>query len=112
MANNVQYKLDNRLPAVNSNEYWMFRKQHPAPNTKGITHAKFIVPFIAEQMIKAKIERTAENIWGFIRKTLDNKETANLSAGSQNRQLLQYLGQLDDKGISAVINKISIWSAE
>lgn len=109
MANNVQYKLTHRLPAVNSNEYWLFRKTHPEAGTKGITHTRFIVPFIADQMIKAGIERTAENIWKFIGKTLDTKETATLPTGSQNRQLLQYLGQLDDKGISAVINKISIY---
>ena len=108
-----QYLLTNKLPAVNSNEYWQFRKSHPSPDTKGITHAKFIVGFVARGMSNDKIdERTPETIWMWIVKNLDTAEVAKSKIGSEKRQLLQYLNQLEDKGISALINKISIYDAE
>lgn len=91
--------LKNNLDAVNSNDYWLFRKNN------GTTHAEFVAAEIAKKFA-GKDMPNAEGVMNVILATYDTDKNAKAQYGSTERQTLQYLGQLTDKGFNRLVNKI------
>ena len=98
---NANFKLTYALPSVNSSDYHLFRKKH-----NDETHQEIMQQRIVAYLKKNKIEASYENVGKVIFTLYDNEEHAKAPSGSEERQLLQYLGQLSDKGWNRLINSI------
>jgi hypothetical protein len=94
-------KFTFKLDAVNSHDYWLFRKQHNDQTHQVVTQIKVVA-----EMRKRKLEPSFDNVIKVIRETWDNEKTAKSPSGSEDRQILQYLNQLSDKGINRLVNAI------
>lgn len=92
--------LKHQLPAVNGPEYRRFRKEHDDQ-----THVEFISDKAAAALPK-DADRNA--IIKYLTDTYDTPQIAKSApVGSEERQLLQYLGQLNSSGWQRLANKIA-----
>lgn len=91
--------LKHQLPSVNAHDYWAFRKRN------GTTHVKFITD-VAATALPGKA--TKNDIVLFLLDRYDTDGIAALHNGETDHQLLQYLGQLTERGWQGLINKVIV----
>jgi hypothetical protein len=97
VRNNVL--IENYLPSVNSHDYWIFRKR------VGMTHADYTQSKLVEMFVGGK-DPGFDAVVEKITKTFDTIEIAKMDAGTTDKQVLQYLNQLTEKGLNRLINKV------
>jgi hypothetical protein len=90
--------LKHQLPAVNSHEYWQFRKANGDQTHQDVTST------LAAKALPR--DATRNTVFEWLTKTYDTDKVAGLPAGSNDRQILQYLGQLTERGWNRLANSV------
>jgi len=98
--------ITNAAESVNSHDYWVFRKLN-----NDETPASLIVHEVGDEIVKnhKDMNLSEATIIEIIKKMYDTPKAVKSENGSNARVMVQYLNQLSDKGIAAIVNKINLY---